>query len=165
MANTTGVAKKSSNIKGKHGEASKMLALAVYAETLNTEEAERISGVPGSTIRTWTYGEEGQSQIDSLRAAQRYQNAYAFLEISKKGIEKLNDRIEHGDWKIGKDGELVRVPMTGKDLAAVVSMCVDKHALLTGTIDRGSNIQAGIRALAEGLEELGKARREKVVAG
>ena len=65
----------------------------------------------------------------------------------------------------GKDGELIRVPVTAKDAATIASMAIDKHALLTGTIDRGSNIQAGIRALAEGLKELGKARREKVVAG
>jgi len=165
MANTTGVAKKPSTIKGKHGSAAKALALAVYAETLNTEEATRLSGIPGSTIRTWTNSEEGQAQIDTLRAAQRYQNAYKFLEMSNKGIAVLMDRLEHGDYKLTKSGEIVRVPVAADVAVKIVGMAVDKHALLTGTIDRGSNIQAGIRALAEGLEELGKARREKVVAG
>jgi hypothetical protein len=165
MANTTGVAKKSSTIKGKHGSAAKMLALSVYAETLNTAESERVTGIPRNTVHTWVATEEGQAQIDSLRAAIRYQLAYKCVEVSRKAIEVIQDRLDHGDHKIGKDGELVRVPVTAKDAATIASMAIDKHALLTGTIDRGSNIQAGIRALAEGLEELGKARREKVVAG
>ena len=165
MANTTGVAKKSSPIKGKHGEAAKMLALSVYAETLNTAEAERIAGVPQSTVHSWVATEEGQAQVDSLRAAIRYQMAYKCVEVSQSALDVIKDRLADGDWKIGKDGELIRVPVTAKDAATIASMAIDKHALLTGTIDRGSNIQAGIRALAEGLEELGKARRERVVAG
>jgi hypothetical protein len=85
--------------------------------------------------------------------------------MSNKGIAVLMDRLEHGDYKLTKSGEIVRVPVAADVAVKIVGMAVDKHALLTGTIDRGSNIQAGIRALAEGLEELGKARREKVVAG
>ena len=35
-------------------------------------------------------------------------------------------------------------------------MAIDKHALLTGTIDAGKNIKAGMESLAQALGKLGQ---------
>ena len=142
--------------KSAHSEESKNLALAIYAETLNCEEAARQTGIPQSTIRTWTQTEEGDAKINELRAALRYQLAFKLTQVSQEAIRQIEDRLTNGDERLLPNGEIVRVKIPGKELASIASMAIDKHALLTGTIDAGKNIKAGVESLAQALGKLGQ---------
>ena len=136
----------------------KNLALAVYAETLNQNEASRVSGVPKTTINGWLETEEGSAIVDRLRIAIRYEMAYKCVEVSKLALDSVLDRLKSGDWVINsKSGEQERIPVMAKDAAMIASMAIDKHALLTGTIESGKNINSGLLALAGELSKIGKA--------
>ena len=137
-------------------EAQKNKALAIYAETLNADEASRQTNIPTSTIKDWSNSEEGQAQIDSIRAAVRTRFAWEFVELANKGIAVLHDRLEHGDYKLLNNGEQVRVPVSAKDAASIVSMTIDKHALVTGAVDQGKAIKGAMVALADALGKLGQ---------
>ena len=137
-------------------DAQKHKALAIFAETLNADEASRQTNIPTSTIKDWSNSEEGQAQIDSIRAAVRTRFAWEFVELANKGIAVLHDRLEHGDYKLLNNGEQVRAPVSAKDAATIVSMTIDKHALVTGSVDQGKQIKAGMLALAEALGKIGE---------
>ena len=67
----------------------------------------------------------------------------------------LHDRVANGDYVQSKSGELIRIPLCGKDLAYIASMATDKHALLTGGIKDSKGINSGLLALADQLAKLG----------
>ena len=39
------------------------------------------------------------------------------------------DRVENGDYRVGKDGNLIRVPMSGRDLTTNAAIFFDKRQL------------------------------------
>jgi hypothetical protein len=52
--------------------------------------------------------------------------------IIKEGMEALRDRINNGDYILGKDGKLKRRPMSGRDLTIATGTMFDKLRILEG---------------------------------
>lgn len=134
----------------------KMRALSVYAETLNQNEAARQTGIPQSTINSWLNEEDSTDLIDKLRLALRHSMAWKCAEVARDGMLALHDRILNGEQVLDKEGNLIRVPMSAKDITHATSMATDKHALLTGGIKDSKGLNAGLLALAEQLKKMGE---------
>ena len=114
-----------------HSYESKMLALAVYSQTLSCNTASRETGIPAATIYSWSVSEEGIATISELQATVRSVAAHKFLTIAVTAAEQLLDRIHNGDEVLDSKGNLVRRKMSGKDLAHATSIATDKYALMT----------------------------------
>jgi len=117
----------------KHDYASKMYALSVYAETMSVAEASRASSIPYTTIDSWIKEEGTDSTLESLRTALRSAIAHKCASAAAYAVDVIQDRLTNGDYKLNKDNELVRVPISGKDAGYLAAQMIDRHALLTGT--------------------------------
>lgn len=117
----------------RHDDKTRMLALSVYAETLNVSEAARVTGIPKTTISEWIGTEESEASLDILRSALRHELAFKCAQASALAVETIIDRLQNGDVKVLPSGEQVRVPVAAKDAGYLASTMIDRHALLTGT--------------------------------
>jgi hypothetical protein len=127
----------SRRIKRGHGrfdtytQEDKMLALAVYAETLSGTAAEAETGVPANTVWSWARSEEGNALIQDVRSAIRSHMGHQLAAMAIAAGKQLMDRIQNGDEIILSDG----TPVRRKDLSHAMSITIDKHALICGTQD------------------------------
>ena len=133
-----------------HDYPTRLHALSVYAQTLSIRSASESTGIPESTINGWINSEDSDSYIETLRSAMRSHMAHTYVEIARKSAEQILDRLENGDEQVGKDGELIRVKVKARDLAAVNASAVDRHALLTG-MSQGSKATSALQAVAANL--------------
>lgn len=121
----------------KHTDATRMIALSAYAETLSVAEASRVSGIPHTTIASWLEHDEVDAQLEVLRNAMRSQLAFKLAQASNLAVDTIIDRLQNGDCKLDKDGNEVRCKVSAKDAGYLASLCIDRHALLTGTSHQG----------------------------
>jgi len=133
----------------KHDYRTKMLCLAIYAETLSRTAASKRTGIPESTIQTWLDEDGSETVLNDLRQAIRREMAFKCAEVAVLAVDAARDRIANGDHKVLSSGEIVRVPVTAKDATYVAGMMIDRHALLTGT--NQGNASAALEQVAAKL--------------
>ncbi len=96
------------------------------------KRAAEVTGIPYRIIREWRQQawwttierkvtEELNGTLDNVLTANIH-----------KSLEQLQDRLENGDIKVSPKGVRSRVPLPGKELAAVASLLYDKRAALRG---------------------------------
>lgn len=145
----------------KHTDATRMIALSVYAETLNVAEASRVSGIPYTTIDGWLKQDETDAQLELLRNALRSELAFKCAQASALAVDTIIDRLRNGDVKLNTNNELVRVPVNAKDAGYLASTMIDRHALLTGTT-QGAKANSALALVASKLMEAIKAAGQSV---
>ena len=146
-------AKGAGETKPRWGDQDRSIALWVYAETGSFADAERATGIPSNTVKNWVDSDDDGSvaaEMEELRLAVRSKTAHKVAALADVAVTKLGQALARGDPKVLKNGDVVYVPQTAKDLSWIFSILVDKHALLTGmTSGRATN--ASIGRLAEQL--------------
>ncbi len=87
----------------------------------------------------------------------------AYSRIIRRSTEEIQDRIDHGDHKLMRDGELRRVPLTGKDLSVVGGIAFDKRQLMRRqpTAIRSDTY---LQDLADEFEAISRQQRARVVS-
>lgn len=133
----------------KHDYRTKMLALAIYAETLSVSAASHRTGLPTSTIQSWLNEEGSDAVLTDLRQAIRREIAFKCAEVAVLAVDATKERLLNGDHKVLANGETVRVPVSAKDSTYIAGMMIDRHALLTGT--NQGNASAALDAIATKL--------------
>ena len=133
----------------KHDYRTKMLALAIYAETLSVSAASHRTGLPASTINSWLNEEGADAALNDLRQAIRREIAFKCAEVAVLAVDATRERLLNGDHKVLTDGSTVRVPVSAKDSTYIAGMMIDRHALLTGT--NQGNASAALDAIATKL--------------
>lgn len=127
------VYKRVDKVQSTYTQEQKLSALAVYAETLNTTEASRVTGIPRTTIRVWVEDEDSIAILDDIRHAIRTTCAYKYAQIALKSANEIMERLENGDEVILSNGEYARKKVSARDLITISAMAADRHALCTGT--------------------------------
>ncbi len=106
-------------------------AAAALVATGNSKAASRESGIPASTIRHWSRNDDDfQLMCQEIRTEYGEKIKYKFAEIISESANQTLDRIRNGDViRDPKTGELVRVPIKGRDLAIIGGVAFDKLRL------------------------------------
>ena len=147
----------------------KLWAAQEYYSTGSSVRAEKITGIPHTTITKWK------------REDPDFQNVYQYFKddnedkyraqmtrIIGEGLDQIEDRVTNGEYKVDgvehteEDGETVvkaktyRVPMTGKDLTYTTGITIDKLRVsnnlptkIVGGVDETQNLLAAFEKLAE----------------
>ena len=108
------------------------IATAFVAGMTNATDLERLSGVSASAIRNWKQKDWWADLIERVRREQDEVIDAKFTKIIDKTLDTIVDRLEGGDYKMDRFGELHRVPVGMKDAASVATSVVDKRNLLRG---------------------------------
>lgn len=132
--------------------------------------AERISGIPWSTIRTWkdnmpdwwdrTMKEAWEAYDDQIKTK--------YGHIVEEGARQLMDTVKHGERIVDKAGnpvlndrgEEARLPLKAKELAVIVGICQDKLNIVRG---KPTSISGKVETVTDKLAELREAAAGKPV--
>lgn len=98
--------------------------LAVHG---TAEHVSKLTGIPPSTLRDWTKQDWFKPIVAEVRRQNALEMDAAFTRVLVSASVQIQDRIEHGDVVLTKDGTQVRRPMSGKDLAVVAGIVHDKR--------------------------------------
>jgi len=106
-------------------------ALALTA-TGNSKAASRESNIPASTIRYWDNNDEDfRLMCQEIRTEFGEKIKYKFATIIDESADQVLDRLRNGDVvRDTKSGELVRVPIKGKEAAIIGAIAFDKLRLI-----------------------------------
>jgi len=80
-------------------------------------------------------------------------------------VDTIKERLENGDFKVnGRTGDIFRVPVNSRDIAATLAILYDKRALIRGeaTSIKAEN-KATLLSLKEGFEQFAQQLKEKDV--
>jgi len=154
---------------GVYSDKKKMQAASLYAVTGDLSKTAEITQIPRWTLSKWRkqgwfhdllreVWDENNEKVDAL-----------FTDIIQKSLVQIQDRLEHGDVKVTKNGQVVRVPVSAKDLSLVSAINVDKRQLLRGLpTSRSESVGAitdrsigRLEQLAETFENLAKFGRKQ----
>lgn len=133
-------------------EEEKALALSIYAETGSVTTAAKETNLPLTTVHNWINSDpEIDAKLEALRRALRETLAHKYAAIASESADALLDRVRSGDYKLDKEGNFVRIPIPGRELAFITSVAGDKHALLTGTMQKQRGEDQALTNLADKL--------------
>jgi hypothetical protein len=158
--------------KGMFPDEKKVEAAAVYAATGSLQRTEQVTGVPMKQLRSWRATDEFKALLREVWEENNEKIDAKFTEIIEKSLDQVIDRVENGDFRLGKDGEPKRVPISAKDLSLVQAINVDKRQLLRGLPTSRSEAASAesdrtvgrLERLAETFEQLAKfGRKPKVI--
>ena len=115
----------------KHPREDRYKAAAALVATGNSKDASRESGIPASTIRHWTHHDDDfQMMYQEIRTEFGEKIKFKLAEIIHESANETLDRVINGDvFRDTKTGELVRVPIKGRDLAIIGGVAFDKLRL------------------------------------
>lgn len=135
----------------KHDETVKLAALAHFASSGSVTATAEATGLPKSTLQTWTSSEEGSELVGHVRTALRHAIAADLVTNARLAVAEVRDRLINGDEVVQSDGSVVRRKVTGKDAMYIASNSISQHAMLT--MDSKAVANANLSKLASDLIE------------
>lgn len=133
----------------------KLEAVNLYLQVGTIADVSRILNIPNSTIINWK--ERGSWWNDIV---QRYRQDKQ-IELDTKltnsihtVINEIADRLDNGDEKPNKYGELQRIPVSARDLSVILNTLYEKRALIRG---EATSIKSESKATLASLEDKFKA--------
>lgn len=150
--------------KHPHSEATRLAALAVYAETGNQALAAETVGLSAKTVHEWVHNEEAPQIIDDLRSTIRYNCGWQLAQMVQRRLATLDDAFHRGDANLLRDGRIIYTPPKWKDQVIGLSILMDKWMLISGAIAQSASLTAGMAKLGAKLDDLGAALAPKAQA-
>ena len=113
----------------------KVAAAQAYLITGTSVQAQKYCGVKADIIRDWKSKSTWWADLFTTVKKQKNDELEAsFTRILDTSLGQLEDRLEGGDYKLQRDGSIIRIPMGGKEVAIVLAIMYDKRALLNGDV-------------------------------
>ena len=158
----------------KHTIENRYRAAAALTATGNSKAASRESGIPASTIRHWAHNDDDfQMMCQEIRTEFGEKIKHQLAEIIHESAKETLDRVINGDViRDPKTGELVRVPIKGRDLSVIGGIAFDKLRLAenqpTNIIQHDSEADLNrligqFEAISDAYDRGDKAEEEKLI--
>lgn len=103
-------------------------AIAAYADLGSVKEAAEATGVPLGTLERWLAAPEAAQAVEAIRKQHARKRSLEAGSLWDRAVSELRDRLDHGDHVLTKQGEVVRKPIGGRDLAVIAGIMADKTA-------------------------------------
>ena len=132
LAKTRGAPPTGKHKSGFYSEKKKIEAITIFAVTGNIAEVERLTGVTRYIFKTWQREPWFHEALDELRNENDHQFDAAFTSIIDKLIGAINDRVANGDHVVLRNGEIIRKPVSLRDVIGAMMITIDKRQLLRG---------------------------------
>ena len=97
--------------------------------TGNMKEVSRRTRIPRTTLGDWKQSEWWDELIGTVRHEKGEELDANLTKLIDSSFEQAQDRVENGDYRVNKDGKLIRVPMGGRDLVIAGATVYDKQRL------------------------------------
>jgi hypothetical protein len=153
----------------KYGNEDRINAVVSYLINGTYTKAEKATGIPASTIRTWAKTDWWEPLTAEARALKEDEFRAGFSRIIDAGIARTEEAVIKGETKLvkTKDGYEERlVPVGAKDAIPIAAIAFDKLRLSENlpTSIRQSDSSKTIQAQLEELAGLINQREKKIVS-
>jgi transposase-like protein len=146
----------------------KQKAIKMYMQNGNLSLTARTLQIPFDTIQHWRYRTKWWPELQKrFQEEQDRKLASKMDKLVAKAVDKLEDRIEHGDHILdSKTGDVIQVPLKAKDLTTTVKVLADRTDVLIGRVSKDSASKEMMEdKLAKLAKEFAKFTKEKVIEG
>ena len=103
--------------------------IADYVVTGNITKTAAMHNMPKQTVSNWANSDWGVELLGQIRTEKAEELDANLTKLIDASFEQAQDRVENGDFRVGKDGKLIRVPMGGRDLVMSGAIVYDKRQL------------------------------------
>jgi len=131
----------------KYSDEDRRRAAVEFLVTGNMTLVAKNIGIPRQTLVDWKHSEWWEEVISEVRHEKGEEIDAYLTKLIDSAFEQAQDRVENGDYRVTKDGELIRVPMGGRDLVIAGATVYDKQRL-------HRNEPTSIRCEFKSIEEL-----------
>ncbi len=142
--------------------------IADYFVTGNVTKTADMHNIPRQTIDGWIKSEWGVELLGEIRHQKAEQFDANLTKFIDAAFEQAQDRVEKGDYRLSKDGKLIRVPMGGYQLVISGATAYDKRQLHrnqpTAISDKSGDMKALANEFAKLSDEMSRERNKRVVA-
>jgi len=104
-------------------------ALAAYAACGDVREAAMLTRIPEDTIRTWLGRPEASDVVSRVKRDLSRGRSLRAGRIFDIAVKELKSRIETGEQRISRDGEVIRVEVGARDLSVIAGVMAEKAKL------------------------------------
>ena len=134
----------------------RIAVIADYSVTGNITKTAELHNMPKQTVSNWANSDWGIELLGQIRTEKGEEFDANLTKFIDTAFEQAQDRVENGDFRVSKEGKLIRVPMGGKELVISGSCAYDKRQLHRNqpTSIRGES--ESIKALAEQFKQLSR---------
>lgn len=105
-------------------------AAITYLVTGNLRATAKQTGVNERTLADWVKSDWWVPLLQTLHAEKGRELDGKMTQVIDAALHELSDRLANGDYKVGRDGTLIRVPVPAKDAAIVAAVMFDKRQIL-----------------------------------
>ena len=138
-------------------------AATAYAETGSLITTSEMCGQSYGTIQAYQKLGLFQEIFDKVRKEKFSEIQARLSRIVDLASLALADRIENGDEYVTKDGSIGRKSMSGKDLAIVMGITIQRGMEMSGTAPSQGNSADKLAELATKLERLALLQSGKTI--
>lgn len=117
---------------GKHwSDSQRIEAVTTWLAIGNLTLTGSTLGIPLDTLNRWKASDWWKKLVEEIRSEENLKTDAKLATIVDKALEATLDRVENGNLQFDqKRGKIIRVPMSGRDVAKVSTDMIDKRALL-----------------------------------
>jgi transposase-like protein len=131
----------------KYTDEDRRRAVVEYYVGGNMAKVSTSTGIPESTLCEWKKTDWWVQETEEVRSKKGDEFDANLTKLIDSAFEEAKDRVEQGDYRVNKEGKLIRVPMSGRDLVIAGATVYDKQRL-------HRNEPTSISAKSEGMEAL-----------
>ncbi len=137
--------------------------IADYCVTGNITKTAAMHNMPKQTVSNWAKSDWGVELLGRIRTEKGEEFDANISKFIDAAFEQAQDRVEKGDFRLMKDGKLVRVPMGGYQLVISGATAYDKRQLHRNQPTAISDNSGDMKALANEFRKLSQQWDEKRV--
>lgn len=123
--------KKKGDIKqAQYSDRQRYEAVITYLAIGNMAIVADTTGIPHDTLRHWKMQPWWKELEQQAREQKRVQVSGRLSKVIEKAAKVVEDRLENGDYRIDRNGDLLRIPVNAKTAGDILSKSIDKQVLL-----------------------------------
>ena len=146
----------------KYTNEERRAVIADYFVTGNITKTADMNNIPRRTVGTWINSEWGVELLAEVRHEKGEEYDANLTKLIDSAFSEAQDRIDNGDFRVTKDGKLIRVPMGGKELVISGATVYDKQRLHRNQ-PTSITSKHDTKSLAEAWKELSRTMRDHSV--
>ena len=113
----------------KYSDEDRRRVAVEYLVTGNMKKVAKRVRIPRRTLVDWKQSEWWDELVAEVRHEKGEELDANLTKLIDSSFEQAQDRVENGDYRVTKDGKLIRVPMGGRDLVIAGATVYDKQRL------------------------------------
>lgn len=151
---------------GRYSWEHKATAAQLYNQTGNMRLVSDQTGIPYDTLCDWKKSSWWGSIMDEIKIAKKAKQNTKIEELVATSLDLLQERINHGDWILNnKTGELVRKPITLRDMGAVVNALMTRQLQMEEMSERMEHrketVQDTLNMLAKEFAKMNRTKNKQ----